>query len=126
MRRGAFSLIELVISLAILSIGLVGAMRVFPVGLRASQRAEMSSRAAIVAQRTVETLKLEHWEALTEGETTQSEDGFEVTTRIGPAALDHLASSEGLKAVQVTIRWAQDGRPRQYQVLTYLWHAAGQ
>ena len=53
-----FSLIELVIAMGILSVGLVGAMRVFPIGLRASQRSELSSRAAIAAQRTLESVKL--------------------------------------------------------------------
>ena len=56
-----FSLIELIISLAILSVGLLGAMRVFPAGLRSSQRSEMSSKAAMTAQRTMEFLKLREW-----------------------------------------------------------------
>ena len=51
---GAFSLVELVIAMAILGVGIVGAMRVFPIGLRASRRAEVRSRAVIVAQRTLE------------------------------------------------------------------------
>ena len=78
---------EVVISLAILSVGLVGAMRVFPVGLRASHRSELSSRAGIVAQRTVESLKLVPWEELREGDTTTQEDDFEVTTRITQPAV---------------------------------------
>ncbi|MBI3331269.1 MAG: type II secretion system protein, partial [Candidatus Omnitrophica bacterium] len=65
--RSAFSLVELLISMAILSVGLVGAMRVFPMGLRASVRAELHSRAALAAQRTIESLKLEPWEALEDG-----------------------------------------------------------
>jgi len=117
----AFSLIELIISMAILSVGLVGAMRVFPVGLRASQRAEMSSRAAIAAQRVVESLKLEPWERVAEGETTAEEDGFEIITRVSLPTLEHVVNPEQVKAIQVTVRWTQDGRPRELGVMTYLW-----
>ncbi len=123
LQPAGFSLIELVISLAILSVGLVGAMRVFPVGLRASQRAEFNSRAAIVAQRTLESLKLEPWDALAEGETTEEVDGFDVTTRISQVKLERLVNPERVKAVTVSIRWTQDGRSRTLEVMTYLWHA---
>lgn len=119
--RHAFSLIELIISMAILSVGLVGAMRVFPVGLRASRRAELSSRAAIAAQRIVESLKLEPWERIAEGETTVEEDGFEIATRISRPTLDHLADAEAVKAAHVSVRWTQDGRPRELGMVTYLW-----
>ncbi len=114
-----FSLIELIISMAILSVGLLGAMRVFPVGLRSSQRSEMSSRATIVAQRTVESLKLLPWQGLAEGESTAEEDGFEVTTRITRPSETSLVDPARLKAVEVTVRWTQDARTRELTVLTY-------
>ena len=110
------------ISLAILGVGLVGALRVFPVGLRASQRSEASSRAAILLQRTVELLKLRPWEELVEGESSAQEDAFEVTTRIGQPTLPGLVDPTRLKAVEVTVRWTQQGRPRELGVLTYLRH----
>jgi len=118
-RRG-FSLVEVVISLAILSVGLVGAMRVFPVGLRASHRSELSSRAGIVAQRTVESLKLVPWEELREGDTTTQEDDFEVTTRITQPAVEGLVDAARLKAVNIVVTWTQDGRSRELVVVTYL------
>ena len=119
-----FSLVELVISMAILSIGLVGAMRVFPVGLRASQRAEVSSRAAILAQRTIEALKLNAWDELQEGETTSEEDDFEVTTRIAPPpALAQLVDPTRLKVIEVTVRSVEGGRSRALTFITYLRHA---
>ena len=115
----AFSLIELVIAMAILSVGLVGAMRVFPIGLRASQRAEMSSRAAIAAQRTLESLKLKPWDELTDQETTE-QDGFHVTTRTIPTTIEHLVDGSRLKAVEVTVRSTQSGRPRELTFVTYV------
>ena len=116
-----FSLIELVISLSILAIGLVGAMRVFPVGLRASQRAEMNSRAAFTAQRVIESLKLTPWDDLKEEETTTEEDGFDVTTRVEPLALEALVDATRLRAVQITVRPKQAvGRARALTFMTYV------
>ena len=116
-----FSLIELVISLSILAIGLVGAMRVFPVGLRASQRAEMNSRAAFTAQRVIESLKLTPWGDLKEEETTTEEDGFDVTTRIEPLALDPLVDATRLRAVHITVRPKQATvRARALTFMTYV------
>ena len=116
----AFSLIELIISMAILSIGLLAGMRVFPVGLGASKRAEMRSRAAFAAQRTIESLKLTPWEDLAEGETTTDADGFNVTTRISQPSLEELVDPTRLKAVEVTVQWTQDRRSRTLTFLTYL------
>ena len=115
-----FTLIELIISIAILSVGLVGAMRVFPVGLRASHRAELSSRATIVAQREMELLKLLSWEELAVGETTATEDDFTVTTRIAEAKLDELVDPGRLKTIEVMVEWTDDGRSRNVVVVTYL------
>lgn len=113
-------MIEIVISLAILSVGLVGAMRVFPVGLRASQRAEMISRAAITAQRTVESLKLSSWDELAEGETTVDDGEFQITTRIGSPDVEELVDPARLKAIEVVVQWQQDGRPRAITLVTYV------
>ena len=118
--HSAFSLIELVISMAILSVGIVGAMRVFPVGLRASQRAEMGSRAAIVAQRTIESLKLKSWDELAEGDTSVEESNFEVITRIARPTIEHLADPTRLKTVEVSVGWTQDSRPRNMTFVTYV------
>ena len=120
-QRWGFSLIELVIALAIMSVGLVGAMRVFPLGLRASQRTEMSSRATIVAQRTIEALKLIPAGELKAGETVDQDGVFEVTTRIGSPQVDGLVDPSRLKSVTVTVRWEQDDRFRELEFLTYFW-----
>lgn len=117
-----FSLVELVISMAILSVGLVGAMRVFPVGLRASQRAEVRSRAAIVAQRTVESLKLEPCETLADQE--EAVERFTVTVRIGRPDLQPLTALDRLKKVEVAADWSGEGQSRSLAFVTYLWCAA--
>ena len=116
----AFSLIELIISMAILSVGLLAGMRVFPVGLGASKRAELRSRAAFAAQRTIESLKLTPWEDLGAGETTTEADGFSVTTRISQPTVEELVDPTRLKAVEVAVQWTQDNRTRALSFVTYL------
>lgn len=113
-------MLELVIAMGILGIGIVGALQVFPVGLRASQRAELNSRAVMAAQRTIESLKLQPWESLEEGVTTAEADGFEVTTHITRPAIAYLTESARLKAVEVIVRSTQAARPIQLAVVTYL------
>ena len=116
----AFSLIELIIAMSILAVGLVGAMRVFPVGLRASRRAEINSRAAITAQRTIESLKLKSWDELIEQETTTEEEGFQVNVRITRPSLEALVDPTRLKAIEVTVQFPQEGRPRELTFITYV------
>ena len=112
-------MIELVISMGIMSVGLVGAMQVFPLGLRASKRTEMISRATILAQRTIEALKLVS--DLEEGETVTEEEEFEVTTLVGASQAEGLVDPSRLKMVTVTVRWEQDDRQRAVSFITYVW-----
>ena len=106
--------------MAILSVGLVGAMRVFPMGLRASQRAEINSRATITGQRVIESLKLKSWDELAEGTTTAQDDDFEVTTTISQPNVEHLEDLSRLKAIEVTVRSAQSDRAHEIFFVTYL------
>jgi len=113
-------LVELVIAMSILAVGLVGAMRVFPVGLRASQRSEVASRAVLAAQRTIESLKLTPWEELTGELPPTQEDGFDITTRLRTPSIDHLLDETRLKAVDVTVQTGSQSRPHRLTVVTYL------
>jgi hypothetical protein len=106
--------------MAILSVGLFAGIRVFPVGLGASKRAEMRSRATFAAQRTIESMKLTPWDDLGAGETTAEVDAFTVATRISQPTLEGLVDSTRLKAVEVSVAWTQDGRSRQITFVTYL------
>lgn len=120
MTRRAFSLVELVIALAILAVGLVGAMRVFPVGLRVSQRAEARSRAVMAAQRTLELLKLTPWDELADGEAVVEEEGFTITTTVRAPAADLALAPERLRVVEVGVAWTRGGKPQQVRCVTYL------
>ena len=119
--HSAFSLIELVIAMGILSVGLVGAMRVFPIGLRASQRSELNSRAAIAAQRTLESVKLTAWSELAEGETAAQDGDLQLTTRVGrPDLAEPLVDPDRLKRIEVSVRSTQTPRSRTLTFVTYL------
>ena len=113
-----FSLVEVVIAMAILAIGLFGAVRVFPVGLQASRRSEWSSRATMVAQRTLEAMKLASCADLNEAEA--ADNGMTLTTRKLPLAVPHLVDATRLQGIELTVGWQQDGRPRSQVFVTYL------
>ena len=51
------TLLEIAISLAILSIAIVALANLFPIGLKASRRASNFSEASILAQRVIENIK---------------------------------------------------------------------
>ena len=122
--HSAFSLIEVVISLAVLSIGVFGAMRVFPVGLRASQRSELISRASLLAERTMESLKLQAlqpaaWETL--GDTQWPPEGpFEIRAIVDPPAVEGLADPSRLKRLVVAVSWTQEGKARLLELVSYV------
>ncbi|MBI3087915.1 MAG: prepilin-type N-terminal cleavage/methylation domain-containing protein [Candidatus Omnitrophica bacterium] len=120
MRRRGFSLIEVVISMAILSVGIVGAIRVFPVGLRASQRAELASRATLAAERTLESWKLKAWEELSTGETASREDDFDISVLVDQPTVDGLVDPSRVKRLSVTVGWMQEGRGRSLTLVTYV------
>ncbi len=120
----SFSLIEVVIALAILSVGVLGAMRVFPVGLRASQRSELISRAGLMAERTMESLKLEashgtSWQTL--GNAAWPSDGpFEIRATVDQPSVDDLADASRLKRLVVTVSWIQEGKTRVLELVSYV------
>lgn len=119
MRRQGFSLIELVLSLAILSIGIVGAIRVFPVGLRASQRAELSSQATLAAARTLESLKLKPWKELVIGESTSQDGLFKIVVSVDQPVLEGLVDPTRVKRLAAVVHWTQEGRSRSFTLATY-------
>lgn len=117
--KNAFTIIELLIAMSILSVGIVGAMQIFPVGLKASQRSKMKSRAALVAQRSIESLKLKPWDELKEGESKETVDEFEVTSRIRSLSIEALTDPSRMKAFEVEVNWKENDRQRQLSFMTY-------
>ena len=119
-RVHGFSLVELVIALSILAVGIVGAMRVFPVGLRASMRAEQVSRAALAAQRHLEPLMWTEWEQLDEGQTTVYEEPFTIVVTVDEPTVEGLVDPSRLKRVAARVSWPQEGRVRSLTLVSYV------
>lgn len=115
-----FSLIEVVLAIGILAIGLFGAIRVFPVGLKASQRSEWLSRATLMAEQVLEPLKLKSWDELEQGQTTSMQDPFNVVVSIDQPQVEGLLDPARLKRVGVTISWMQEGRLRSITMVSYV------
>ena len=114
-------MVEVVIAIAILAGGLIGAVRVFPVGLRASQRSEWMSRATLEGERTLEPLKLNTWEELVMGQTTTVTDGpFQMATTVDQPAVAGLLDPARLKRLSVTVSWTQEGRARSLTMVSYV------
>ena len=122
--RRSFSLIEVVISMAILSVGLIGAIRVFPVGLRASKRAEMISRATLVAERNLESFKLKSWSELETlaggGSLTSVEGDVTVVMSVTQPQVQGLVDPSSLLQISTSVSWLQEGRMRSLDLVTYL------
>jgi uncharacterized protein (TIGR02598 family) len=57
-QKNAFTLIEIIMALAILGIGLVAVMAYLPIALDASSKASNLTRASMVGQRILEEIKL--------------------------------------------------------------------
>ncbi|MBI3323750.1 MAG: hypothetical protein HYZ92_00530 [Candidatus Omnitrophica bacterium] len=104
--------------MAILSIGLIGAIRVFPVGLRASQRSEQASLAALAAERTMESWKLKTRAELSPGEAVIRQGPFEITVSVDQPEIKELVDASTLRRISVAVTWLQDGRPRSFGVVS--------
>jgi len=119
-----FSLLELIIAIAVLAIGLIGVLQIFPVGLRASQRAGMMTKASFLAQNKIEDVKLAGFDAITELPPKiplSGKDGdFEWSVKIGNVSLEGVESSRDMRKIIVTISWPERNTTRSKEFITYV------
>jgi len=73
MKKYGFTLIEVVLVIAILSIALLGIIRIFPLGLRTKKVAEEYSMATLLGQKMLEEIKERGYDSLST--TYPSNDG---------------------------------------------------
>lgn len=123
-KEKGFSILELIIAIAVLSIGLVGVLQIFPIGLRASQRAGMMTKASFLAQNKIEDLKLAGFDAITQLPPkiplSGKEEGFEWNIKIDDLSLEGVESSSDMRKVIVTIAWPERNTTRSKEFITYV------
>lgn len=112
----AFTLLEIIISLAILAIGMVGILAVFPVGFYASGRAANTMQAATLGTQVLEALKLIDYNdtLLSAGDHTESLPAvdWQDTRFTYSYNINDINPSINLKQVTVTISWNDKNGPK--------------
>jgi len=124
MNNKGFSLLELIIAIAVLAVGLVGVLQIFPIGLRASQAAGMMTKASFLAQNKIEDVKLAGFDAITELPPKiplSGKDGdFEWAIKIDDVSLEGVESINDMRKVIVTISWPERNTTRAKDFITYV------
>ncbi|MBU1852994.1 MAG: prepilin-type N-terminal cleavage/methylation domain-containing protein [Candidatus Omnitrophica bacterium] len=123
-KRNGFSLLELIIAIGVLSIGLVGVLQIFPIGLRASYRSGMLTKATFLAQNKMEELNMADFEAISELPSkiplSGTEGNFDWEIFIDEVILDGLQDSDNIKKVTINIKWLERNRTRSKDFVTYI------
>lgn len=123
MRRG-FTLIEIIMAMAIMAVGIIGVVRLLPVGLRASKSSEMMSRASFLAQEKMEELKLAGFDELTKPNPSidlEGEEGdYSWEAEVSEVELEGVTSSEDIRSLSLTVSWQEKGKPRSQKFMTYI------
>ena len=124
MNKRGFSLLELIIAIAVLAVGLVGVLQIFPIGLMASQRAGIMTKAAFLAQNKIEDIKLAGFDAITELPPKiplSGKDGdFEWNIKIDDVNLEGVENTSEMRKVTVILTWPERNTTRSKEFITYV------
>ncbi|MFA5336452.1 MAG: type II secretion system protein [Candidatus Omnitrophota bacterium] len=104
MKRSGFTLIEIVISLSILAIGLVGILSLFPIGFDSARRSVSATQATILAHEHLEELRNNGYPALGSTSGTFTDPAYSWTQTVTTTTVT------GLRQVICTVTWAQGNR----------------
>lgn len=115
--KNAFTLIELIIAIAILIVGLVGTLLVIPMAQRTTGRAALTSRAMIVATDKLEELKAKGYDELISQPTwTGSVDIFTWTATVAEVSdsdFDVVPTKPTTKFARIHMEVAYDAGGKQ-------------
>lgn len=116
-RHNGFTLIEIVISLAILAVGLVALLALFVLSFDTASRAANLTDAAIVAKRRMEEIKRDGFPAADGSGTFISNPNFTWQVDADP---DAPATGYYSQKVTLTVSWTQRGRTFNENFVYYL------
>ena len=121
MKKG-LTLIEIIMAMAIMVVGIIGVVRLLPVGLKTSQSAEMLSKAAFLAQEKIEEFKLSGLDALIAGSVSLSgEQGqYSWQASLEEAELEGVVNPEGARRLNLEISWLEKEKLRSQEFVTFL------
>lgn len=109
----AFTMIEIIVSLAILSTSMLAVFGVLRVCLAANGQSMMLTKSVLLAESLLTETSLQKPVSY---QTTQGNDGlFSWQVQVAPTENDNLA------AVCIQINWKQQERQRQYELLSLLY-----
>ena len=123
-RKGAFTFIEVLIALVIVSISLLALIRLHLISINTTEAAQIKSQAVLLAnEKIAETLALGYPEEGTKSGTAEM-NALDLhwqteVTEITPYKLNEL-DIEGLRRILVDVRWEQGIGYKHIQMSTYV------
>ena len=120
-----FTLIELIISIVILIVGLVGVLLIIPLAQRASGRSALASRASILASEKIEELKSKGYEELTsQSEWNGTEDIFVWTASVVDVTEDDFLGvvslpSKPIIKIDMEVTYQDRGKEQHEKFITF-------
>lgn len=120
-----FTMIEILISMVVLVVGLVGVLLVIPLGQKTAGRSALTTRAAILAGEKIEELKTKGYKALTETSFWEgNESPFHWEAVVVDVVEDDFQSApsipdEGLLKIDLTVSYKDRGRDQSEVFTTF-------
>jgi len=120
----AFTLVEVIAALAIVSIALLGLLELHLTAIKMTETARTTALAVLVAQEKVAETTAGGWPAVGAKSGAAEMDGLQFTWQTDVTSADSLASCGlargALRQVCVNVTWRDGTRPRTVQMTTYL------
>lgn len=113
-RHKGFTLIEIVISLAILAVGLLALLALFPVGFDAAKRSANMTQATFFAQQKIEEIKMMGFPV------TAASGGFSDSNYKWRVAVSNENPQGYLQKVTLTVAWTYKNRDYEEKFMTYV------